>query len=370
MASKSLSQKLIQDPLTKRFLYVGYIGNIACLLVSFILLFHVLYYHNQISIKNRHVQDGKKKIYRMIAVYLVSIIIFVLLVSCVSSNAFTGISKDQFSILQCTIAHASIPIAFAVPYVLLYTILLVRIKFIFKDSIYGYKPWVFRVYYSGIAVQFCLLTSIHVYYSIKATQWGVYYQDDFYKAACFFHLDPEMAKVKAVRWIISIATHFVINLGLLYLFLKGLWSINRIRITQFMEENQQHIEMESKTNSSTDIALGSRTGDNVAIGSVLEQYKSQSDLKKASSNGSVKRIVKLHNLMKKQTILTVIANGSTILCWIFVVVQPLTLYVTAYDFMLNAICMWLTMPSSNKYWLCCTKYGLCYCCYRKVSNIS
>ena len=86
---------------------------------------------------------------------------------------------------------------------------------------------------------------------------------------------------------------------------------------------------------------------------------------KESVPASMRLTINLHHLMKKQTILATVAIGST-MCWyvVLVVVEGGSL-LAPWDVVVNCICAWLMLGSSNKYWIMCTKYGLCCCCYRK-----
>merc|ERR1719216_457920 len=76
-----------------------------------------------------------------------------------------------------------------------------------------------------------------------------------------------------------------------------------------------------------------------------------------------KSILKLHNLIKKQTILVCIAVGSTTGLAVVSTLDAAGIAVCGWDTVVNALCAWLMLNVSRNYWICCSQYGLCRCCY-------
>ena len=72
----------------------------------------------------------------------------------------------------------------------------------------------------------------------------------------------------------------------------------------------------------------------------------------------------LYGLIKKQIILFVIVMISSLTFNTAISINHDLVVQFGWDLLIKAICVWLMLKTSNKYWNCCKKYGLCRCCYR------
>ena len=82
-------------------------------------------------------------------------------------------------------------------------------------------------------------------------------------------------------------------------------------------------------------------------------------------------IVKLHNLIKKQSILAFIAIISSLFLWGGSAYYPeFFLLQYGWDILINSICTWLMMNTSQKYWIFFKTYCCCCrICYPKLNPL-
>ena len=74
-------------------------------------------------------------------------------------------------------------------------------------------------------------------------------------------------------------------------------------------------------------------------------------------------ILRLQNLMKKQTILVFIALISSLVYWSLISFFPAMLIQSGWDIVINVVCIWLMFGISTKHWNCLTKYLCCNACF-------
>merc|ERR1719242_419062 len=82
------------------------------------------------------------------------------------------------------------------------------------------------------------------------------------------------------------------------------------------------------------------------------------------SKSQAKFILTLYGLIKKQTILVAISAASSVVLWALIIVDDMNSSLVHWDLIVNAMCIWLMLASSNSYWKCCTK-TLLWPWYRK-----
>ena len=164
---------------------------------------------------------------------------------------------------------------------------------------------------------------------------------------------------------------FALNLILLCMFIRKLWLLYRAMIQQLVADQMiqdklgsQAIELESGT-ASIAHSNASTSEKNVDICAVMQRYEAGS----MQDRDKIIRIVELYHVMKKHTILICIAILSTWAYQLYLAIDIMNaLRQFPYDACINAICVWLILASSQKYWKCCTKYGCCICCYKNDIN--
>ena len=100
-----------------------------------------------------------------------------------------------------------------------------------------------------------------------------------------------------------------------------------------------------------------------------KSWEKQSEDNKERSKHELERIVKLHNLIKKQTILVVTVIITDITLGIASTMKPELTNLNGWNIMVNAICVWLMIDTSKRYWNVCRRYGLCLICYRTSNEM-
>ena len=84
---------------------------------------------------------------------------------------------------------------------------------------------------------------------------------------------------------------------------------------------------------------------------------------------SIQRVIKLRNIMKKQTILVCIALGTSILYWLVSVWWSPISTQSGWDIIVNSLCTWLMFGCAEKYWNWISRYICCHLCYRDINHL-
>ena len=123
-------------------------------------------------------------------------------------------------------------------------------------------------------------------------------------------------------------------------------------------QKSRSIEITTSTTSWSDEKSGtSASGQNLR--GIVREYKMQRE----AADVPIKRVIRMYNLMKKQTILTCICIISSGLLGMLAGIDIQFSHETGWDHMINMICVWLMLSTSKRYWGWCKDYGLCKCCY-------
>merc|ERR1712241_1016688 len=77
------------------------------------------------------------------------------------------------------------------------------------------------------------------------------------------------------------------------------------------------------------------------------------------NDDSLQRVIRMHNLFKKQTILVVIVIVSNLLTWTMYIIRRKAGLIICWHIILNAICVWLMFSFSDSYWQCARTYLCC-----------
>ena len=229
------------------------------------------------------------------------------------------------------------------------------------------------------------------------TDWTLIYFQETELVFCIVS-DPGLDITVLIFGSIPTLMNYVVNLIILYMFIKGLWSLNNRMMKQFLEkhieiqhmdsntprtptptptspeaeENELHrlpSKSKSKSTPSSSSLRSPSLKKGVSLEIVLEKYNSIEN--RSGMSSEVKRIINLYNVMKKQTILACVAIFSTFGFQLFITIDPAKASpVFSYDIIVNAFCIWLAFGCMDKYWVFCTKYGFCKCCYMKKTDVS
>ena len=353
------------DVFTKR-IYFSTSGAVLAFIVSSILLTNVVIKYNIIRKSQSKNASSQKSAYLMVIIYLIFTSIASFSYAFIRTNAFTRISNDQFTNIQCGIGYLLSYLFFYSSMALLYIIFIWRIHTTLKESAYRYHSCILCSLYLSIFIMTVSWWSNVIYNFIKA-EWGILAHHGV--SICVnFMIDTEdlAGPIFSVLALATAIFHFVMNSLLLIMFVRGLWSINKLFIKVYVKE-YCNVELDEDTNSSSHF----RKQPSISV--VLEQCTmndgevSVSRSRKESTENA-RHILRLYDLVKKQTILVSISVISSVLLWILVLINDWFSLQIYWDVAINAICIWLMLGSSQKYWTFCTKTGM-RCCYLKENII-
>lgn len=230
----------------------------------------------------------------------------------------------------------------------------------------------------------------------------------------FVHYDPKTglaicmntdagSTIILVAVVIS-AINLILYIVFVFMFNRGLWLLNKQLLKVFVSEqveqemyvktlkdrnsenNQPSKDKESTEREQTQPEISvvdsvSNTGSKTATATNTQTHTMtmttaehlQVAVKKYKSDGTdvsqkVRGIIRIYNLMKKQTILACIAIVSSTMIGVSTALNGELIFEFGWDAGLNLICIWMMITMSKRYWHCCKDYGLCKCCYLKTGR--
>ena len=368
-----------------------------------ILLFHVLYHYRKLFCKTDKVNQNKSG-YILVIIYIILSFCTISGFACLRSNMFTLLPISSFTTFQATISYFWIFIFFGNSYVLLWIIFIHRIRIIFNGSAYAYKPYIFRIlYFSIIFGDFLWCIACGIDYQ-QVLKWKLFVFDNIdTNPIQFYVLTRDYAEKDkfspAILIAICVYSTFI-NIILLYMFTRSLWKLNKYFMTNYLEEHgslskpnkMHHVSTESPVSmsqsalkldvlkdsntvrSDTDVDIDINRKEmkhmiRVSMDNVLDAWTRQKTVERERKRPEVQRMVDLHNLIKKQTILVCIALCSDLLYVATIFYEPIE-WMTGWFYCLNVICVWMMLATSKRYWIFCKQFGLCCCCYRKSNKLN
>ena len=373
----------------KYIMYLGLIGASLSLTTSLILLCHVSYhYYNHIW---KQKQDSSKYGYILLFTFFIASTITSLCNLLIRTNFITHINPSQFTQLQCKIGYLLFYFAGSITTASLYLMLLYRIKVIFKGSIFEYEPYIFKIYYFIIFMDIFIFIADRIFRTLYLSKFELHVLSEsalwgtttLKWTSCSSNTNGHIINLRYTLIFTSIM-HVFLAMSFLYMFVKRLRGLNRGMIKRFLAEHcVQHSD--SKTNqaqkdnedvkrisNTLTVSSASRTTTkSYTVDTVIGEFRSsmKSKIKKKQMSDSVYRIIELNDLMKKQTILVIIAIMSTLIFWLAIGINTRYTGLFGYDFAINAIAVWLMSGVAKKYWKCCTRYGIFRCCYYKEMSL-
>ena len=334
--------------------------------------------------------------------YLISSLITCLMYSFVRSNLLTRTNYYSFSIYRCSVGYFISISMFSISQTFMYCLFIFRIQIIFNETVYQYKPYYYTILY---ALNICHIIIVHIaliifaIYNNQHQSYILYYSHyddklafcslDFTKNQNIMSSNPSIV----VLFIFTLIIQFVIAFSLLWMFIKGLRDLNSSLLEQYIND---HLDMNSNdmenlndtilnktvqhrhdytSSSSLTIDLSqmsenkeeTRSRSSTSLEMVMRR---KSELSKSGTNGycidndhGLQRVIRMHTLIKKQTILVVIAIFSALLTWILYLFIHKIWLLAAWDIILNSICIWLMFSFTKKYWKFAKRYCFCKICY-------
>ena len=158
-----------------------------------------------------------------------------------------------------------------------------------------------------------------------------------------------------------LSTNVLINVALLYMFNRGLWRLRQETLLMVLTERVKSHSDDIETGQVDADSAGGAHTEPTGTSPKLSIQNPETEIEHMSS--SKKSILRLHNLIKKQTILVCIATASTCSLAVVSTLDAAGIAVCGWDVMVNTLCVWLMMGIAKEYWNCCSRYGLCRCCY-------
>eukprot|EP01084_Bolivina_argentea_P057104 104397_1 len=170
--------------------------------------------------------------------------------------------------------------------------------------------------------------------------------------------------------VLALSFEFINSFILLFLFIKGLYSLNQLLIPS-KSNTESAIEFEGShiyvTTDNTCTSTKSTADEMIEISQATEQTSISTNVSSEineCSSAELSVTIKLRSLMKKQTILVCISVSSSIFIYSFTVFYHNIAMQMTWNLTINSICAWLMFSCADKYWNVCIRYGCCFCCYQ------
>eukprot|EP01084_Bolivina_argentea_P218474 370744_1 len=334
-------------------LFAASIGNIIALIVNTTLLSNLLYHYNAIFHNNnsKSTVRSNKSAYMLVIIYLTCGSIQICSLLFIRTNAITRISPDQFTLLQCRIGFALNWLGIFGSVSMVYVVFIHRIYIVFKGSVYEYKRYCFILLYCMIITLICVTAILRIIEYINEPILSLIFDQTNYILFCRHALTSTQLRAVSIVFIIYI---MFMDITLLYMFTSNLYLVHRDRIKIFVENHRNQESRQQMHLSSGYLSM--------AV--VHETIKKKNTEYNLFMRHDVEKLFALHDIIKKQTILTCIAILSSVTLWSFIAYDNVYFLLIPWDVSVNTICVWLMLKSSKHYWICCKRYGPCVCFYR------
>lgn len=324
------------------------LGGIVAITVALILIVQISYHRcKTIRLKSKSTMDNIS--FYTLIIYLISIIITSSSYAFIRANFITKIDPLQFNITQCStgyiVGYLGLIITKSIPYF----IFLNRIKTVFHNSAYAYNNKVYNGLFAAFIIQvIIMLTLTYLDYNYYlGDEWTLFQYEDTKYVFCSHVGDTIITPIEfSLILVFEIANSMI----LLYMFTKGLYSLFKQQIKTIVHEYDIGVEME--------YILMEDVNDEQQPEISMDVFRKSTSV----SNADKQRVEKLYGVIKKQTILCFFALISSIVFWLSCMI--VTLEQVCWLLVFDCICVWMTFYPANRYWIFCTKYGLCCICYR------
>lgn len=296
----------------------------------------------------------------MVIMYLI-----ISLMPCIGYISIFTNFKTSITRLQCKFAWIFIYCSAVIAYTIVNLTFLHRVYVIFKDSAYEYKPCVYKSLFTIIILAPVMILSpifvgVFKYQQSLSTEYDP--STDITLCSSSFSGQSGTPIFVGISTIIG---QILPSIALLFLFIHGLWSMNKQLMKHFLEEhntNSNQEELQPVPTQSNHEVVSSASN-------VLDEWTKQKTIAREQLRPEVQRIMKLHNLIKKQTILACISIISTCILGITPVIDLMAGMGLGWDIIINGICLWMMLDTSTIYWNVCKKHGVCSCCYWKTNKL-
>ena len=278
----------------------------------------------------------------------------------VRCNLITRTQSNHFSATRCWIGYLISFSMLSISKTLMYALFIYRIHIIFKES-HRHKKTKYNALYS-LNILKCII--IHIGLILFFTHnkqrdnfWKLYHSKHSDNLIfCAFDFTHDSIDNLRIFTIVTAVMEFILIIALLFIMLFGLREINLSLLEQYIAD-------QGKINDAGD-ANDEKREEVTASMSLELVVRRNSELGKDMVNDmELQRVIKMHNLFKKQTILVIIVIASNLLTWTMFIIRRKVGLIICWHIILNAICVWLMYSFSDKYWQCAKRYLCCRLCY-------
>ena len=220
-----------------KIFYSSYLGLIVGWTLLSIISIHILFQYYLLFCRQK--SERNKCIHILVLSFCINSIIAGFILGFVRSNWFLSVSPSQFTHTQCLIGYTLFyGFAYTIQ-AILYITFIYRIHLIFRSSIYDYYPHTYRIIYSLIIINWIILSGNIIVRGVGYTSFVVYYTDS---DGSGFAVCSSRDSLAGPATILSTTMNVFIHGILLYMFIRGLWSLHKILLKDYMERQMPKIE--------------------------------------------------------------------------------------------------------------------------------
>ena len=326
------------------------VGALIAIVLIISILFHVTY---QIYKQLENSNNGKKIQFvqtkvgkRIMAATYVALILYLL--SCISmafirSNAIVGDSYDPYK--NCNIGWILVYHGNSAAKTIIYSIFICRLYISFKHSSFAVPKLQLIIVLSivWIILAFLIISTATIIGVQSPLISGI-----TPNGIIFCGTPDTWPPLFRECVILILLSDILFNFYILYAFISRLRQI-RMKWTDALFE-------ESKTQKSRDSSIGlhlpSPKSSSIGIpkSQLSKSQLSSTNIAEANDKQSAKKILRLSRLMMKLTLLVLIAVFSSWIAWGLATFYTLASLLYTYDIIINSLCLWLLLSTSESIW--------------------
>ena len=382
------------------YYYLATIGSLVAFIVILCILLNTIYHYVKMFYKQEsgEINDNQSKLpYHIFFIINIFSLWACIDAAFIRSNIFTAETIDKFTHDRCNISHLIVFILLSIEQMALYSHLLIRIQISFQDSIYAYSSKTYKSLYISMVV-IVIISMILPFFSITThAQYALYYFDsnrkliwcDVLAGDQYFDGNDSRRIFAIISGLFVLLYSIIYDVILLYMFTKSLYALQAKLLEQHMSEmakmdcatspsidvHQEYVD--SPDTPSIDVQSNEDVPKMEPVRSVsmtkrrtltVEAVRRQSS-KDNYNQESAKRLMKLHELIQKFTILIwILIIVNIVWCLTLLTVSSWMWLLLVYPLIMNNICTWLMFARSEKYWNFGKKYCCCYLCFCNKSR--
>ena len=406
--------------------YSASIGSAIIFILTLIISIHVLFHYyrkfHSSAPTNRQKEESKSKIpYLLFILMCFSGLISVTSYAIIKSSLFINTTQYPFTIFRCKLGYLLTFIPIYIMSASAYVLFVYRIQTVFEGTQYQYPLHIIKYLYTSLIILFILLT-ICLIISSRTTYFALFvfgtnnqHQNTYCATNGALTLHVNMIAVG-----LFFSMHCGFGFILLYMFTKKLYALQVDTLSQYLKEKSQRAlfrmqiepdfchNIENKSPLSTprssvmhlsppvspaairtsehnkvpsissisttvmemevmDISTMSENEDDEKYEHTRKRTMTVDEVKKETEkdeSNQLKMVLKLHKLIKKQTILVYVAIMTGAI-WLVCVVAVDSWIWNELNWVIfvNTVCNWLMFAESKAYWKFLHKYCCCYLCY-------